>query len=178
MDRQDLLSERPAETLLAPLKKSKGGRYKYQDNTDSIMFSVYTGIEFGQVSVDSRRGLVVELLLDAPPGSARHERPTQRAAYWSGTGKKRLMNGGLVALLWATEGKKVDVHIASIAITNERLAEGSKARKDRLPIKVQFFDATVNIKILDYLRLKDRPRGERILVESGVLYESVRFIRI
>lgn len=170
--RQDLLSTRPQQTLLAPLKKNKGGRYKHQDKQDSVMFNVYTGVEFGKVEIDTRKGIVAELVLDTPPGSARHEIAATRASYWLGSGKKRLMNGGLVALLWHVEGQ-VDVHLAAVAIANDKLAQGSRAHQGRLPIKVQFFDSMVNIKIVEHLRQKNRPRDERILVESSVMFDSV-----
>ena len=167
-----MLSDNPRDTLLAPLRKNKGGRYKHQDRHDSVMFNIYTGVEFGQVEMDSRKGLVVELVIDSPPGSARHEKAGTRAAYWAGAGKKRLMNGGLVALLWSVGGS-VDIHVGAIAITNEKLSTASRKSKERLSIKVQFFDTSVNIKIVEHLRKKNKPRAERILVESSVMFESV-----
>lgn len=138
------------------------------------MFNIYTGVQFGQVEMDSRKGLTVGVIIDTPPGSARHEKAGTRSAYWVGAGKKRLMNGGLVALLWSVDGR-VDVHVGAIAITNESLAKAAKESSRVLPIKIQFFDTSVNMKIVEYLRAKNKPRAERILVESSVMFESVSF---
>lgn len=171
--REDLLAQNFHTTQLAGIKKKKGGRYNHQDKHDSVMFGVYTNIEFGKIEMDSRRGLVVEVKLDTPPGSARSTGPASRASYWLGPGSKRLVNGGLIAILWKSECR-VDVHLGAMATTNEKIAESSRSSADKLAVRVQFFDSAVNSKILDFKRTKQKPRSDIYLIESSVMFESIR----
>ena len=159
------------KTQLNEIKKRRGGRYNYQDRQDSVMFNVYTNVTFSRIEMDSRRGLVVEHSLDTPPGSARSSKPNVRVAYWRNG--KRLMQGGLVALLWK-RGEHIDVHLGILCSSSEKLADSAKASEDKLLVRVQFFDAGANFKILEYIRSRSKPREERLLVESSVMFETVR----
>lgn len=162
------------ETRLSSLIRKKGGRYNYRDNDDSLTFEVYTNVDFGRVEMDSRKGLLVELYLDTPPGSCRDESALKRSEYWMGKNRKRLLNGGLAALLWQVNDV-VYVHLGTISVTNESIAEASKTNRMRIPIRIQFFDTKVNKKIVDYKRqhLPVSSRDKLILVESSVMFESV-----
>ena len=161
------------KTQLSDLRKKKGGRYNYQDRQDSVTFNVYTHVGFSRIDMDSRRGLVVELQVDTPPGSARSKTASVRASYWAHG--KRLMQGGLIALLWKSD-ERVDVHLGTLCSSNEKLAEAAKTSEDKLRVRVQFFDAMVNFKVLENLRSRDKAKKveDRLLVESSVMFESIR----
>ncbi|KAI5123686.1 hypothetical protein M0805_001714 [Coniferiporia weirii] len=171
--REDLEAPSSRKTQLQEIKKNKGGRYNYKDRQDSVMFNVYTNVEFSELEMDSRRGLVVGLRLDTPPGSARSKKASEREAYWSNSSGKRLMQGGLVALM-SRQRERVEVHLAIIASSNEKLAEAAKKDKEKLLFRVRFFDASVNFKVLEKLRSNDKTREERFLVESAVMFDAIR----
>ncbi|KAL5531131.1 hypothetical protein ACEPAG_4007 [Sanghuangporus baumii] len=165
----DMRAPSSRKTQLNEIKKKKGGRYNYQDRQDSVMFNVYTGINFSKIEMDTRRGLVVEHSLDAPPGSARSDKASIRAAYWANG--KRLMQGGLVALLWR-RGDHIDVHLGILCSSSDKLAESAKMSNNKQLVRVQFFDAIGNFKVLEHIRSKDKPKDERLLVESSVMFET------
>ena len=77
------------------------------------MFRVYTNVRFGNITTD-RRGLASTLVFDAPPGAARNAAASQRAAFWERMGSKRLMPGGLVALVWKTP-RSTSIYLGVIA---------------------------------------------------------------
>ncbi|KAL5513488.1 hypothetical protein ACEPAH_3887 [Sanghuangporus vaninii] len=167
----DMRAPPSRKTQLNEIKKKKGGRYNGQNRQGSVMFNVYTGINFSKIEMDTRRGLVVEHSLDAPPGSARSDKTGVRAAYWANG--KRLMQGGLVALLWRC-GDHIDVHLGILCSSSDKLAESAKTSNNKLLVRVQFFDAIVNFKVLEHIRRKDKPKDERLLVESSVMFETIR----
>ncbi|KAI5116801.1 hypothetical protein M0805_007013 [Coniferiporia weirii] len=170
---QDLAAPSSQKTQLEEIKKNKGGRYNYKDRQDSVMFNVYTNVEFSELKMDSRRGLLVGLRLDTPPGSARSKNASEREAYWFNSDGKRLMQDGLVALV-SRQRERVEVHLAVISSSKKKLAEAASEGKEKLLVRVRFFDALVNFKVLEKLRSNDKTREERLLVESTVMFEAIR----
>ncbi|KAH8119264.1 P-loop containing nucleoside triphosphate hydrolase protein [Phellopilus nigrolimitatus] len=169
---EDMLSADPSKTRLSAIKRKQGGRYQHQDRNDSVMFSVYTGVEFAGLRCDRRRGIVVDLRFDTPPGSARLESPNARAAYWKGRSGKRLMQGGLIALVWP-RGHRLGVFLGSIASSNTELVESAKHNSASIVVRVQFYEPSINVRILEELRARTAPQ-DALLIESPVMFEAIR----
>jgi len=137
------------------------------------MFSLYTGVKFQSIDTD-KRGVTTSFLLDAPPGKARGASAGQRAAFWEGVGSKRLMLGGLVALVWKPNDRPVEVHLGVIANPSHELVEHVKRHKETLFLRISLFDASVQMRVLRELRSPSKTQGLQFLVESPVLYDSVK----
>ncbi|KAJ7593987.1 hypothetical protein C8J56DRAFT_1043774 [Mycena floridula] len=168
----DLLGPKSGNrSALAPILKNRGGRYRGAQGRDSVLFNIYTGVEFTSLSPD-RRGLSVGLTLDTPPGRARAPSAKARASFWESTSGKRLMQGGLVALLWK-EGREIGVHLGVISSSSTDLVQSARHSTDHISIRVSFFDSRVQLKILNTLKRQDG-LGERFLIESPVMFESIR----
>lgn len=158
-------------TQLDDLCKKRGGRYQYEDKRQSIMFNVYTGVKIDGLACDSRRGMIVGLRMDTPPGSARGPNAGTRATFWKGSSGKRLMQGGLFALLWKKRNG-VQVHLGLIASSCDDLAESARHNRESLVLKTQFFDPTANFAFLE--AKQDNAAQEMVLIESPVMFESIR----
>lgn len=136
------------------------------------MFNVYTGVRFEDVRCDRYRGIVVEVSFDTPPGSARSDTASKRASYWEGRSGKRLMQGGLVALVWC-QPSSTTVHLGSITSPNRDIMQSARQHRDRIATRIHFFESYVNVKILEALRAKSDVR-ESLLIESPVMFEAIR----
>lgn len=160
--------------MLASIITKQGGRYRGQlDYNDTVMFSVYTNVRFGNITTD-RRGLASTLIFDTPPGAARNSAASQRAAFWERMGSKRLMPGGLVALVWRTP-RSTSIYLGIVASPAKDLVASARASAKDLTIRVAFFDPAVEIRILEwYQRAGDALNETRVLVEAPVMYEAVR----
>ncbi|KAL1742486.1 hypothetical protein HDZ31DRAFT_43128, partial [Schizophyllum fasciatum] len=171
--RADLL--RPGEhSQLSVILDNRGGKYRgANDEMDSVLFNVYTGVRFETLTPD-RRGLSVKLTIDTPPGPARNVRAGQRAAYWQSNSGKRLMQGSLVALAWK-DGGEVAVHLGLISSSTKEVSDSAQRHPDKLSIKISFFDSDLQFRILNVLKLGDNSRGGvKLLVEAPVMYEAIR----
>ncbi|KAJ6594163.1 hypothetical protein B0H19DRAFT_1094164 [Mycena capillaripes] len=173
--REDLQNTSP-KTILSQLIKSRGGKYRgHADGQDQVMFNVYTNVEFSPL-VPDWRGLSVGLTIDAPPGRARQAQSRARVAFWDGMSGKRLIQGGLVGLVWQT-GTRVDVHLGIIASSLNELKESAgRGNGDaRVSVRVVFFDPAVEIRILNILKNRHLAQtGTKVLVEATVMYEAIR----
>ncbi|KAJ7496030.1 hypothetical protein B0H11DRAFT_2171669 [Mycena galericulata] len=173
--REDLGST-SQQTMLNQLMKSKGGKYRgHTEGQDQVMFNVYTNVTFSPL-VPDRRGLSVGLSIDTPPGRARQDRARARVAFWEGMSGKRLIQGGLVGLVWQT-GKVVDVHLGIITSGLKELTDSAgKANGDtRISVRVAFFDPAVEVRILNTLKNHDMAQtGTKVLVEASVMFEAIR----
>ncbi|KIL62527.1 hypothetical protein M378DRAFT_128690 [Amanita muscaria Koide BX008] len=170
--RNDLLDKSP-KTKLGSILAKKGGRY-HGAGDEGVVFNVYTGVKFRSMTPD-QRGLSIDISFDAPPGKARQARPGARAAFWEGMSNKRLMQGGLIALVWALSGREVDVHLGIVASNVKELAESARQSADRVSARIVFFDPDVELRILDVLKFPYKIQGnEVLLVESPVMYEAIR----
>ncbi|KAJ7188061.1 hypothetical protein C8R46DRAFT_1053533 [Mycena filopes] len=173
--RDDLMNTSQHPTILSQVLKTNGGKYRgHTDGQDQVMFNVYTNITFASVTPDWR-GLSVGLSIDAPPGRARHSQSRVRVAFWEGASGKRLIQGGLIALVWQT-GTRVEVHLGIIASSLKELKESaSQGANDRVSIRVVFSDPLVEVRILNILKNSDAVlSGTRVLVEASVMFESIR----
>jgi hypothetical protein len=140
------------------------------------MFPVYTGVVFGPVTLD-RQGISISLVFDTPPNpTARAPRPADRSAYWEHASKKRLMQGALIALIWNTEPNSTRVYLGTISSSTKDLVDSARQSRNRITIRVSFFDPQVELRILDELKNTDgrQSRDLRILTESSVMFESIR----
>ncbi|KAF8629392.1 hypothetical protein AX15_003447 [Amanita polypyramis BW_CC] len=173
--RNDLLNK-SSNTKLATLLAKKGGKYRGSGDTDdSVMFNVYTGIKFHSMTPDNR-GLSVNISFDTPPGRARQGNGHARATFWRNMSGKRIMQGGLIALVWSrNNGRNVDVHLGTIASSLNELTESVERSADRVSTRVIFFDSEVELRILNVLKFPQSAQGNNILlVESPMMYEAIR----
>ncbi|KAG2361405.1 hypothetical protein BDR07DRAFT_1472123 [Suillus spraguei] len=170
----DLKTQPRKKTKLADLLKNKGGKYRGQaDTQDSIMFNVYTGVDFESL-VPDWRGISASIVVDAPPGRARSNNSRMRTSFWEGMSGKRLSQGGLIALVWQS-GNDISVHLGVIANSLQDLTEYVKRDPDRVRLRIVFFDTKLELRILQELR-NPQMSGQNIklLVESSVMFESIR----
>jgi hypothetical protein len=151
----------------------RGGKYRgISDGQDSVIFNVYTGVEFSPLTPD-RRGISVGVVFDAPPGRARSSQARTRAGFWESMSGKRLMQGGLIGLVWKT-GDHVAVYLGTMASSFRDLMESSRSSSERVRARITFFDADLELRIL--LALKHRTGGKdmKVLVEAPVMFEAIR----
>ena len=170
------MSSRSPKTKLASILAKKGGKYRGSgDGDDSVMFNVYTGIKFHSMTPD-HRGISVNISFDTPPGRARQSSGRARAAFWESMGGKRIMQGGLIALIWSrNSARDIDVHLGTIASSAKEIADSARQREDRVSSRIIFFDPEVEIRILNVLRHSFIAEADEIvLVEAPVMYEAIR----
>ncbi|KAJ7163577.1 hypothetical protein C8R43DRAFT_1171786, partial [Mycena crocata] len=175
MVREDLLNPSP-KSVLSQLIKSSGGKYRgHAEGQDQVMFNVYTNVTFSPLAPD-RRGLSVGLSIDTPPGRARQSKAGARVAFWEGMSGKRLIQGGLVGLVWQT-GNAVDVHLGILASSLRELTDDARKPNGdtRVSVRVVFFDPAVEIRVLNALKNHDIAQtGIKGLVEAPVMFEAIR----
>ncbi|KAH6914275.1 hypothetical protein BKA70DRAFT_1558250 [Coprinopsis sp. MPI-PUGE-AT-0042] len=172
--RNDLLSKKP-KTALTDILTRKGGKYKgfSGEGQDSVLFNIYTNVEFLAL-VPDRRGLSAKIRLDAPPGKARSPRSAERLRFWEGVGGKRFMQGGLVGLVWHQRGE-VNIHLGVIASPTKEITDSARSSQHHLEARVVFFDSSIELRILNILKHGSAPNdGQKLLVESPVMFEAIR----
>lgn len=169
----DLESTKP-QTQLSEVIRRRGGKYRgHSDAQDSILFNIYTNVNFHAISPD-RRGISVSLSLDTPPGRARAPDIKRRTIFWEGMSGKRLLSGGLVALIWKGDSE-TEVHLGLISSSLRDHVASARDSADRISIRVAFFDPKVELRILQELRYPINERtGTRILIEATVMYASIK----
>jgi hypothetical protein len=156
---------------LSKIIDSNGGRYR-GEGMDSVMFGVYTKIQFTSM-VASRRGMGSQITLSPPP-AARLKTAKDRAAFWERGSGKRLMQGGLVALIWKV-GDSTSIYLATIDTKATDLALSSKKNQDTITINLVFFDPEVELRILQILKRRELDSGStRFLIEAPVMFEAIR----
>ncbi|KAG8751519.1 hypothetical protein FRC14_007810 [Serendipita sp. 396] len=163
------------KTLLHAILAKKGGRYTAENgHADSAMASVYTSANPISIATD-KRGVVIRLLVNAPPGQARDSSAFKRAEYWKGISRKRLMQGGLVGLVWAAQGE-IQLFFGLISSSGDDIQSSCRRSAENLEIRVRFFDENMSSKVMDWcqLRPKDRRGTTILMVEAPVMYESIR----
>lgn len=162
------------QNQLSEVRKKRGGKYRGQGPTgDTLLFNIYTGVLFTGIAPDWR-GLSVSLSIDTPPGRARSNQSRSRQAFWEGTGGKRLLSGGLVALIWQI-GTSYTVHLGVISSSLRDHVDSSKHDANRIAIRINFFDPAVELRILQELHAAvDERSGLKLLVEATVMFESIR----
>ncbi|KEP50889.1 NFX1-type zinc finger protein [Rhizoctonia solani 123E] len=171
--------ETETETRLSQIIKANGGRYSAQtNNQDSVIFSVFTNVSFeGGANAEplelNNRGSSVGIQFDAPPGKARSKQAATREAYWEQVSKKRLMQGGLVALIWQGISGELDIYIGTVASHPGALKESSRKSEDRVSLRVSFFDTAAELRIIRALQTRGY-NGSQLLIEAPVFFEGIR----
>ena len=170
----DLNDLHQRKTRLGDILQKGGGKYhEVTDSHESLMFNVYTNVTFVAL-VPDRRGISTGLTVDTPPGRARSAQAGARVAFWKGMSGKRLMQGGLVALVWQ-KGEEVSVHLGIVASSLLDLTSHVQSDGNRVKIRVVFFDSEIDLRILSELGTGLSPSNDvKVLVESPVMFEAIR----
>lgn len=173
------MQPRAAKTQLRDIIKRQGGLYKSRDGPDSVIFSTYTNATCSNISCDPRRGLSVEITFDTPPGRGRDPAANKRAAHWESVGRKRLMQGGLVAFVAIPDGshraEDVRIYLGMVTSNIESLAKSAKQSPDSITIRVSFFETEAELYVLRSIQQgKAVAENTRLLLEAPVLFESIR----
>ena len=136
------------------------------------MFNVYPDVNFTSI-VPDHRGLSVSLSVHAPPGRASARQAEARVAFWQGMSGKRLPQGGLIALVWETT-MGITVHLGVVASSLKELTDGVRSDKERVKIRIVFFDSQIELRILQALENRRSSKDVKMLVESPVMFEAIR----
>ncbi|KIP03942.1 hypothetical protein PHLGIDRAFT_76808 [Phlebiopsis gigantea 11061_1 CR5-6] len=160
--------KRGALTKLEEVLAKGGGAYK-TSGFDSVFFRVYANAAFMPVKAE-RRDLTVGLELDAPPsGGARDKDAKKREAYWEHS--RLLQSGSLVALVILFNNNLQHVYLGTITSFGKDIAESSKADKDRIQVRLKFFDPEVELMAMRRQEVHGRTM---FLVDNDVMYEASR----
>ncbi|KAL4078405.1 hypothetical protein V8B97DRAFT_1937181 [Scleroderma yunnanense] len=169
----DLKAPKRSKTQLHALLQKNGGKYTgYVDTHNSIMFNIYADVNFTSIIPDFR-GLSVSLTVRAPPGRASARQSEARVAFWQGMSGKRLPQGGLIALVWETP-TGIAVHLGVVASSLKELTDYARSDRDRVKLRIVFFDSQVELRILQDLENRGSSGGLKMLVESPVMFEAIR----
>ena len=170
----DMNDSNQRKTRLSEIFQRGGGKYHgVADRHESLMFNVYTDVTFTSL-VPDRRGISTSLTVETPPGRARAEQGGARVAFWKGMSGKRLVQGGLVALVWQTN-TGISVHLGTVASSLTELTDYVKGNANRVKIRVVFFDSDIELRILSELRTgRSSFDGVKVLIGSPVLFEAIR----
>ena len=161
------------KTILEGLMEKNGGAYR-TSGRDSVFFQLYTNAEFAPLYPPeaSRKGVSVTLAVDTPPGGAARDKDTKkRVEYWEHT--KRLQGASLVALV-TVANKILRVYPGVITSYGKDIAESAKHEQGRIQVRISFFDAEVELMAMRGERLCTSKSSFAILVDNGVMFESVR----
>ncbi|CUA77040.1 NFX1-type zinc finger-containing protein 1 [Homo sapiens] [Rhizoctonia solani] len=173
---EGLKKSKSGATNLSKILDARGGRYAAPATArESIIFSVFTNVSFRPLELNNR-GISAGIDFDTPPGKGRSDKPEARADYWEQASKKRLMQDGLVALIWKNHTGDVDIYVGTVASFGRDLADYAKkpGGQDRVSIRVSFFDAKVNVRIVQTLQNRPNNNDTMILIEAPVFYEGIR----
>ncbi|KIP05604.1 hypothetical protein PHLGIDRAFT_147296 [Phlebiopsis gigantea 11061_1 CR5-6] len=168
----DDLSSSDSRTQLTEVLEKQGGKYRGQtESDDAVLFNVYTGVRFEDI-IPNHRGLSSVFSLDTPPGRARSDDDGVRTRFWQGMSGKRLISGGLVALIWQ-RGSEVDVHLGTITSSVRDHVASAQEDATRITARVAFFDSDVQLRLLQNWGRND---GDdlMLLIEATVMFASVR----
>ena len=159
------------QTELEKLLTKGGGLYR-SSGKNSVIFSVYTGVHYAQLSTRSQ-GFVIGLNIRCPPGSGRDSEWKKRVDYWKHVGSKKLTSGSLVALVLVSRGS-FKAYLANLVSSADDIAESAKHSEDYIQIKAKFFDPEVEIEALRKEKITIDMNTFAILIDNSVMFESVR----
>lgn len=170
----DDLEKTDGTARLSELIQRGGGKYKgHSDGRDAVLFNIYTNAEFLEIKPD-RRGLSISMSIGTPPGRARASEANRRVAFWESMSGKRLLSGGLVALVWQRD-TGVEVHLGTIASSIRDHTASARLSPNRIIVRIAFFDPKVELAILRELRQPFHERvGMKLLIEATVMFASVK----
>lgn len=169
------MSNTTRNNVLQPLVKNHGGRYVAQNGRDnSVMVNLYTSLDPQRIVTD-RRGISIEVYMDSPPGPARHTNAGKRVDFWKAVSRKRLMQGGLIGLIWETGGR-IELFFGLISSSADDLQASARQTSDHLRLRLNFFEPAINLRVMEWCQLEARERKARriMMVEAPVMYESIR----
>jgi len=159
------------QTELEKLLVKEGGLYR-SSGKNSVIFNVYTGVQYAQLSTRSQ-GLVVGLNIRCPPGSGRDSDWKKRVDHWKHAGSKKLTSGSLVALVLVSRGS-FKAYLANLVSSVADIAESAKRSEEYIQVKATFFDPEVEIEALKKENITVDTNTFAILIDNGVMFESVR----
>ncbi|KAG8730710.1 hypothetical protein FRC11_006011, partial [Ceratobasidium sp. 423] len=172
----DLRKSRSGISVLLPKINTRTGLYIGPVNArESVRFLVFTGVAFQSLELN-RRGVSAGIEFDTPHGKAKSSSPAVRAGFWMQLSSKKLMQDGLVALIWRTPKGKVDVYVGTVTSASQDLVRCARrpAGQDRVSIHVSFFDEQANIRIMKSLQSHRGNNDTCVLIEAPVFYEGLR----
>ena len=159
------------QTELEKLLARGGGLYR-SSGKNSVIFNVYTGVNYAQLSTRSQ-GFVIGLNIQCPPGSGRDPEGKKRVDYWKHAGSKKLTAGSLVALVLVSRGS-FKAYLANLVSSADDIAESAKHSEEYIQVKAAFFDPEVEIEALRKEKITIDANTFAILIDNGVMFESVR----
>jgi hypothetical protein len=164
------------KTLLHTILSKKGGKYVAAINqVDSSLVNVYTSVSPQGFAIDKRRGICIDINFDTPPGAARHHNAARREDYWQAVSRKRLMQGGLIGIIWKTRSE-IQLYFGLISSSIKELQKAALNDESSLSLRVHFFDPRIHLRVLHWLKdnLREREASTVFMVEAPVMYESIR----
>ncbi|KIO31498.1 hypothetical protein M407DRAFT_67824, partial [Tulasnella calospora MUT 4182] len=170
---EDLRQPPGTVTRLQQLLSRGGGLYKSVDG-HSPSFTVYAEVRAEKLECDLRRGLCCKISLNGPSPRARRAEASKRVQYWENAGRRRLVQGGLIALLWESSGS-TRIYLGVVSSGIKELVESAKKLEGRVEIDVAFFDGEAEQRLLRLMQAGN-VIGEdtMLLVEAPVMFESIR----
>ncbi|KAG9004570.1 hypothetical protein FRB90_010846 [Tulasnella sp. 427] len=170
---EDLRQASGAPNRLKDLIARGGGLYKSVDG-HSPSFTVYAEVRGENLECDLKRGLCCKISLNGPSPRARRSEASKRAQYWENAGRRRLVQGGLVALLWQSAGT-TRIYLGVVSSGIKELVESAKKLDGRVEIDIAFFDGEVEQRLLRLMQASNAiGEDTMLLVEAPVLFESIR----
>ena len=158
-------------TELEKVLEKGGGLYR-SSGKNSVIFTVYTDVQYAQLSTRSQ-GFSIGLNIQSPPGPGRDPDSKKRVDYWKYAGSKKLTSGSLVALVLVSRGSFV-VYLANLVSTTEDISESAKRSIDKIQVKATFFDPEVEIEALRKEKITVNTNTFALLIDNGIMFESVR----
>jgi len=159
------------QTELEKLLIKGGGLYR-SSGKNSVIFNVYTGVHYAQLSTRSQ-GFVIGLNIRCPPGAGRDSESRKRLEHWKHAGSKKLTSGSLVALVLVSRGS-FKAYLANLVSSADDIAESAKHSEENIQVKATFFDPEVEIQALRKEKITIDANTFAILIDNGVMFESVR----
>jgi len=159
------------QTGLEKVLEKGGGLYR-SSGKNSVMFNIYTDVNYAQLSTRSQ-GFAIGLSIRCPPGSGRDSDWKKRVDHWKHAGSKKLTSGSLVALVLVSRGS-FKAYLANLVSSADDIAESAKHSEDYIQVKATFFDPEVEIEALRKEKITIDTNTFAILIDNGVMFESVR----
>ena len=159
------------QTELERLLAAGGGLYR-SAGKNSVIFNVYTGVQYAQLSTRAQ-GFAIGLTVQCPPGPGRDPNGSKRVEYWNHAGRKKLTAGSLVALVLVSRGS-FKAYLANLIASVDDVAESARNSEEYIQVRATFFDPEVEIEALRKEKITIDMNTFAILIDNGVMFESVR----
>ena len=163
--------KKPEMTELEQVLGRGGGLYR-SSGKNSVIFTVYTDVEYAHLSTRPR-GFEIGLKIRCPPGQGREPDWKKRVEYWKHAGSKKLTAGSLVALVLVSKGT-FTVYLANLVSSADDISLSAKHSEDYIQVNASFFDAKVEVEALRKEKINIDANTFAILIDNGVMFESVR----